>query len=260
MDLNSDAWRDLIFEGRNKRFGAYYLRKTSSKRHLYALLIVIGSVIVISIGILLFVRIGWNTNEIDLKPASISNLIVMTEYNYENPKTPDKEIPAQKHTNTSLQIVDEDNIIIEPLKTDKIELSYDTAKIIPPDSILFEKSDFQKKLEKIKHKEISEDQNFNQADSLSEIQALLLNMRQYVYRNLKYPDVAYKQKIQGNVIYSFFLNQDGSISDIELIKGVYIFLDEEALRVIRSMPVWQPIKKEGKPIRVKCYLPINFSL
>ncbi len=261
MDLNSDAWRNLIFEGRNKSFGAYYLRKTSSKRHLHALLIVIGTVIVISILLLLFMRLRWDTEDIDLKPIDISNLIVMSEYNYEAPETPVEENLTKKNTSTStLQIVEEDTII-EPLnEIKKADLLSDLIDAVPSDSVFFEKFESQDNSESIKVATDPMAQKLNQTDSISEIQALQAAMLRYVYQNLKYPDVAYKQKIQGNVIYSFTLNQDGSLSNIELVEGTYIFLDEEALRVIRSMPVWQPIKKDGKPIRIKCYLPIKFSL
>jgi TonB family protein len=82
----------------------------------------------------------------------------------------------------------------------------------------------------------------------------------YIFQNIQYPSVAIKQRIQGRVVCSFIIHQDGSISDITLIQGVYIFLDEEALRVLHSMPPWKPAIQNGKPVKSKCIVPIVFKL
>jgi protein TonB len=82
----------------------------------------------------------------------------------------------------------------------------------------------------------------------------------YIYANIKYPTAALKQRIQGRVWCSFIVNQDGSIADVRLENGVYIFLDEEAVRVLKTMPAWKPGLNAGKEIRVKVYLPIVFKL
>lgn len=82
----------------------------------------------------------------------------------------------------------------------------------------------------------------------------------YIYEHTKYPTAALKQKIQGRVWCSFIVNKDGSVSDISVEEGVYIFLDEEALRVLASMPNWSPALVDKKEVRMKIYLPIVFKL
>ncbi|MDR3062200.1 MAG: TonB family protein [Dysgonamonadaceae bacterium] len=82
----------------------------------------------------------------------------------------------------------------------------------------------------------------------------------YIYQNLKYPSVALKQRIQGKVVCSFIIMEDGSVTDVKLEQGIYIFLDEEALRVLRVMPEWKPGMKGGKGIKMKCYVPVVFKL
>ncbi|MDR3218493.1 MAG: energy transducer TonB [Dysgonamonadaceae bacterium] len=82
----------------------------------------------------------------------------------------------------------------------------------------------------------------------------------YIYQNIRYPEAALKQRIQGRVWCSFIVNTDGSISDVRLEQGVYIFLDEEAVRVLKTMPAWNPGLKAGKKMKVKTYVPIVFKL
>ncbi|HRR62720.1 MAG TPA: energy transducer TonB, partial [Paludibacteraceae bacterium] len=78
--------------------------------------------------------------------------------------------------------------------------------------------------------------------------------------NIRYPVIAQENGIQGRVICQFVVNTDGSIVDIQVVRGVHPSLDEEAVRVIKSMPKWVPGKQRGKPVRVRFTLPINFKL
>jgi protein TonB len=82
----------------------------------------------------------------------------------------------------------------------------------------------------------------------------------FIYSHIQYPSTALEQRIQGRVWCSFIVNQDGTISDVVLEQGVYISLDEEAVRVLRTMPPWIPGKTQGRNVRVKVFLPIAFKL
>lgn len=83
----------------------------------------------------------------------------------------------------------------------------------------------------------------------------------YMKSNIKYPEDAKKDKIQGKVFVSFLVDKQGRITKVELKRGVSPSLDQEALRVVTAMPAWKPgISKEGKPMNVMMVLPIQFSL
>ena len=82
----------------------------------------------------------------------------------------------------------------------------------------------------------------------------------FIYSHIQYPQAALKQRIQGRVWCSFIVDRDGTISDVALEQGIYIFLDEEALRVLKTMPPWIPGKTQGESVRVKVYLPIVFKI
>ena len=88
-------------------------------------------------------------------------------------------------------------------------------------------------------------------------QAALLR---FLTTNLNYPPDAVQKNIQGQVVCQFTVNKDGSISDIEVVSGVNPSLDKEALRVLQMMPHWTPGKRQGKTVKVRYTLPIDFRL
>ena len=85
-------------------------------------------------------------------------------------------------------------------------------------------------------------------------------LMEFLSKNVKYPQEAYKNGIQGRVIVTFVINKDGSISDAKVVKSVDPQLDEEALRVVHSMPNWIPGRQNGEPVNVKYTVPITFKL
>jgi protein TonB len=82
----------------------------------------------------------------------------------------------------------------------------------------------------------------------------------YLSDNIRYPVIAQESGIQGRVILQFVVNRDGSIVDIEVVRGVDRSLDAEAVRVVQAMPRWTPGRQRGKTVRVKYTLPVNFRL
>jgi len=82
----------------------------------------------------------------------------------------------------------------------------------------------------------------------------------FLCQNVHYPVDAQIKRIQGSVLVSFIVEEDGSLSNIEISKSVAPILDAEAIRVIKAMPKWNPAKQKGKPIRMKYDVPINFRL
>lgn len=78
--------------------------------------------------------------------------------------------------------------------------------------------------------------------------------------NMKYPESAIKAKQQGRAIVGFVVRKDGTVSDVYIEKSTgYDVLDNEAMRVVKSMPAWEPGKQKGKPVNVKYFVPITFS-
>ena len=85
-------------------------------------------------------------------------------------------------------------------------------------------------------------------------------LMQFLRENIKYPETAEKNGIQGRVICTFVVENDGSVSDVQILRSVDDALDKEAVRVIQAMPTWVPGKQNGEPVFVKFTLPITFKL
>ena len=85
-------------------------------------------------------------------------------------------------------------------------------------------------------------------------------MMEYLYKNLKYPNPAIKSGVSGRVHLQFTIEPDGSLSNVSVLKGIGFGCDEEAMRVVKLMPNWKPGKQSGRAVRVKFNLPIVFSL
>jgi len=83
---------------------------------------------------------------------------------------------------------------------------------------------------------------------------------EYVGKNLNYPAQATRMGIEGKVFVQFIVEKDGALTDIEVIKGIGAGCDEEAVRVLKNSPNWNPGKQRGVPVRVKMIFPIVFKL
>lgn len=87
-----------------------------------------------------------------------------------------------------------------------------------------------------------------------------LKLLEFISKNIKYPQLARETGTQGRVYISFVIEPDGSISNVELLRGIGAGCDEEAMRVVKAMPKWLPGRQCGKAVRVMYNLPVNFKL
>ena len=108
--------------------------------------------------------------------------------------------------------------------------------------------------------EESAQQIFTVVEKQPEFPGGMSELMKFLSKNIKYPVIAQENGIQGRVVCSFVVNRDGSIVDIQVMRGVEPSLDKEAVRVIGTMPKWKPGEQRGKPVRVKFILPVQFRL
>jgi len=252
VDLNSREWCDLVFEDRNKEYGAYYLRKTSTGRHLFALSIVIGGIVIL---ILLLKIIHFNRTQpfrdYETKPIELSDLIWLDE-NHDPLNKPEEKPVKAPDIFTAPLIAKDESTMDNQKEVQETNLTQDsilTSSALEEDSLAVDAKPFDQ-----------EEENDTTTIRNAQFQDGKTALLRYIYQNIHYPPAALKQRINGRVICSFIINEDGSISDVTLVKGIYIFLDEEVLRVIRSMPEWKPAVKNGKAIKIKYFMPVVFKL
>jgi protein TonB len=109
--------------------------------------------------------------------------------------------------------------------------------------------------------DVQEEEIFMIVEDMPTFQGGDLNkFREFIGKNLKYPDIAAENGIQGRVILSFVVEPTGVLSKVTILKGVDPALDKEAIRVVESSPKWKPGSQRGKPVRVSFNIPVIFML
>ena len=82
----------------------------------------------------------------------------------------------------------------------------------------------------------------------------------YIARNIKYPETAKKEKIEGRVFVTFVIEKDGQVSSAKILRDIGGGCGEEAIRVVKNMPKWKPGTQRGNPVRFQFNLPVSFML
>ncbi|MCB0380721.1 MAG: TonB family protein [Flavobacteriales bacterium] len=108
--------------------------------------------------------------------------------------------------------------------------------------------------------EVVEEEIFTIVETQAEYPGGTAELFKYLNKEMKYPVIAKENGIQGTVYVQFVVWKDGKIKDAKVLRGVNKLLDEEALRVVKAMPNWNPGKQRGKPVPVYFNLPVKFTL
>ena len=136
-------------------------------------------------------------------------------------------------------------------------------KLILLIQILFSTLQFISQVETVTNSDIKEDSNeeiFSVVEEQPQFPGGMEKLLEFLITNIKYPDLAVKQGIQGKVFVAFIVNKTGKIRDAKIVRGVHESLDKEALRVISIMPNWTPGKQNGEAINCRFTLPISFKI
>jgi protein TonB len=182
-----------------------------------------------------------------------------------NSKTPGMneqviENTFQEKEDMKPEIVYEDFNIVEEVVTIEKPEEWQAQQILPDSSIIDPKIAVPETVLHLGNLPETVSGITAQADEMPQFPGGTTGLIRYIYQNMQYPSAALKQRIQGRVWCSLTVNKDGSVSDVRLEQGVYIFLDEEAVRVLKTLPAWNPGLKAGKAVSTKVYLPIVFRL
>lgn len=259
---------DIIFEGRNKEYGAYELRKTYNKRLLWAL---VGTAAVI---LLLF--IGYFVS--NMNGGSKKQAMVVQDMQLEDVKEEKKEPPPPPPPK------------VEPPKVEMAKFT--PPKIVPDDKVKpEEKPPEQEKLEDTKIGTVNQegikdegitappvsdagkgvveapkdntdyDKTFTKVEIESTYPGGPNAWLRYLNKNLRFPDEAQAQEIQGTIVVQFIVDKEGNVSDVEAISGpTEGGLREEAVRVIKKSGKWTPAIQNGRQVKSYKKQPIVFKM
>ena len=205
----------------------------------------IGMVICLLIAWLAFEHKNYDKREIDesLLNREIVEDLEMTEITkQEEPKPQPVEMPKQT---TQLEIV-QDDVEVEDIE---INAEVDQQEVIE-EYVPVE----------VEEEEVQEQEIFQIVEEMPSFPGGEAKLMEYVAKNIKYPQIARETGIQGRVFVGFVVEPDGSISNVKLLRGIGGGCDEEAMRVIKSLPKWKPGKQRGKAVRVSYQIPVFFKL
>ncbi|NDV94545.1 energy transducer TonB [Dysgonomonas sp. 521] len=271
VNLNSAEWCDIVFEGRNKSYGAFELRQSSWKRHIIAFGIIlllmcfvaalpaILNTVKAATGIRAEVKDEYKIAIIDQPLNNVEDVakpVVPEPPKFVNmTKFVPPTIVEDSKVKDDEQMVMMDDVTkgkdaigafdVKDGSNDADAIRKEIEKIIEP----VDKGDTEKKPE-----------IFKVAEQMPQFPGGQDEMYKFIGNNLKYPVVDQEMGIQGRVTVRFVVSKTGEITNIELLKGISPTCDKEAIRVIKSMPKWIPGKQSGNPVQVYFTMPIVFKL
>ncbi len=167
------------------------------------------------------------------------------------------DIPPTQQPPPEVKVLQQPNIVeVKDVEEIIEEIKVDFDLEITEDAII----EMQEVIDQEKPEEEAADEVFTIVEVAPAPKNGLQNFFSYIYQNINYPRKAINAQVQGKVFVQFVVNADGTLVDFEVVKGIGMGCDEEAVRVLQSAPAWNPGKQRGKPVRVRMILPINFII
>lgn len=273
IDLISNEWTDLVFEGRNQAYGAYKLRKGTAKRNVWALIIVGLAAALLYLGLQLQKMAEANkkvenTQAVELAKLNTEKKEAKVEKKEVIKQEPEKIVEKVKSSvKFTAPVIKKDSEVKEEdeIKLDEVQKSDKAVgfkDVVGNDevggSVLKAKEDIAAP-EPPKHV-VEETKIFTVVEQMPMFPGGDGALMGYLRDNIHYPTVAAENGVQGRVVVGFVVERDGSITDVNILRGVDPSLDREAMRVVKSMPKWTPGKQNGSAVRVKYQVPVSFRL
>jgi len=278
VDLTSREWREIVFEGKNKEFGAYKIREASPARHTKAVVSVLVAVGIILVLLLLSISGGFAKPEEDTVAVStVQELVTMEteeeieeeieEETFQLPEPEEIVAPeevANQQQVTALLIVEDEQLEEDKQVKNQDEVLDNEAAVGAVD-ITEGTNDLNKvmvKEEVIAEPKVEEEQPMSIAmvEQKPQFAGGEAAMYKWLSDNIVYPPAAAEEGVSGRVVVEFVVGKDGSISNVRVVRSRHTALDKEALRVVKAMPNWIPGRNNGQPVKVTYTLPVTFKL
>ena len=272
LDLISLEWTDLVFEGRNKDYGAYQLRKGTSKRNIWSIIIVALAAVLLYLGLTLHRmaaanRTVENTQAIELANLENKKKEAKVEKKEQIKVEPEKTVERVKSSvKFTAPVIKKDNLVKEEdeIKLDEIEKSNKAIGALTVegnDEVGGEVLQLREQIAAPEPPKPAEENKVHDfVEQMPSFPGGMGALMSWLSQNIKYPVIAAENGVEGRVIVQFVVEKDGSITDVKIAKSVDPSLDKEATRVVSSMPHWIAGRQNGNPVRVKYTVPVTFKL
>lgn len=278
VDLSSKEWRDLIFEGKNKDFGAYKLRQGSESRHnkaFFYVLIGLVAVCLLIFGYMQYEAYKTQKAEEEAK-AKLEQQQKLAQMEAEKEEEKEEEVEQieieevkpeapQLATQlmTELLLTDtpkEDNEIKANVDIQKDNSVMSTFTQAGSDDINLIKEHKEEVVQEKPREEKKKEEVFTHVEQMPKFPGGDAELYKFISNNLNYPAMAIENNVQGRVVVQFVVTKDGSIGNVKVVRSVDRDLDNEAIRVCKKLPKFIPGKQNGQPVNVWYTLPVTFKL
>ena len=280
VDLSSKEWTDLVFEGKNKEFGAYQLRRASDRRHNRAMVIVIIGLILVLIGGYFYgMYSDYRREQRELQlQAQLEQQLAQMEAEAE--AEPEEEVqqaveePQREEAlpeeilntikDTEIAIAADEEVTEDITSKDDVAESTAAAGSTTFDQGTDDLNVVREYREEIiveeKKPEPVKEEIFTAVEQMPQFPGGEGELLKYIGTHIKYPPMAAENNIQGRVVVKFVVKKDGNVGEVVVLRGKDPDLDKEAVRVVKTLPKFIPGKMNGQAVSVWFTLPINFKL
>ena len=278
VDLSSKEWRDLIFEGKNKDFGAYKLRQGSESRHNKAFFYVLIGLVAVCLLIFGYMKYeAYKTQKAEEEAkAKLEQQQKLAQMEAEKEEEKEEEVEQieieevkpeapQLATQlmTELLLTDtpkEDNEIKANADIQKDNSVMSTFTQAGSDDINLIKEHKKEVVQEKPREEKKKEEVFTHVEQMPKFPGGDAELYKFISNNLNYPAMAIENNVQGRVVVQFVVTKDGSIGNVKVVRSVDRDLDNEAIRVCKKLPKFIPGKQNGQPVNVWYTLPVTFKL
>lgn len=249
------AFDDIVFEMRNKEYGAYRLRKKYNRNVIISVLV--GTLIIATAIITPYL----NAKAAERKAARAEREV---ELKMENLDTPAETVAPPPPPPPPPQEAVQQAKYVPPVVVDSVKPE-DEVQLMTADEAAVEVQNeevvevVQEVKEEVQEEE-AEPEPFVVVEEMPMFPGGDAELLKFIGANTQYPEVAKENNIQGRVIVRFCVTAKGGVSQVSVLKGVDPELDAEAIRVVNSLPTFKPGKQGGKPVPVWYMVPITFTL
>lgn len=272
IDLISNEWADIVFQGRNKVYGAYQLRRGTSKRNIVSMIFVAAVAAVAYLGLAAY-NSYQEAQKAKFEAEMEASLLeakkeAKVEKKTETPKV--EQVQKVEKVKSSIAFTppvikkdsevkpEEEMKTQDELKETKTAIgAFDVKGNDEAGGTVLKAVEEIAAPEPPKHEE-EQNKIFEVVEQQPQFPGGSVN--EWLADHIKYPVVAAENGISGRVVVQFVVERDGSVSQVRVVRGVDPSLDKEAQRVTSSMPKWIPGKQNGQAVRSRFTVPVTFRL
>lgn len=253
--IKSPAFDDIVFESRNKEYGAYSLRKKYSRNVIISMCI--GTIILATVIITPYL----NAKAADRAAKRAERQVELKMENLDQPN--ETVAPPPPPPPPPADVVQQAKYV-PPVVVDSVKPE-ENVQLMTADEASIEVQDEEvvEIVEEVKEEVQEEDPEatpFVVVEEMPMFPGGDAELLKYIGEHTQYPEIAKENNIQGRVIVRFCVTSKGGVSQVSILKGVDPELDAEAIRVVNTLPAFKPGKQGGKPVPVWYMVPITFTL